>query len=273
VHDIGTNVGGLNYGELVVVEPFIGCGKCYACRIGKPNCCDNLQIIGIHRAGGFAEYVVAPAQNIHKVPAGLPPTWASFAEPIAIGVQATRRGDVRDGDTVLILGAGPIGLALIEVAQAKGATVYATDISQERLEFARTLGAHALVSDDTLPDKVKEITHGEGMPCVIEAAGNAKAMESTVDLVANGGRIVIVGLLKKGQMIQMPGLDFTRKEMTIHGSRASTNCFPEALNLLANGKIHYPKVATEFSLWDAPGVFEAMNATPGKYHKGVLLVQ
>jgi threonine dehydrogenase-like Zn-dependent dehydrogenase len=278
VHDIGANaesdlgVGGLSYGELVVVEPFIGCGKCYACRVGKPNCCDNLQIIGIHRPGGFAEYVTAPAKNIHKAPAGLSPAWASFAEPIAIGVQATRRGDVHAGDTVLILGAGPIGLALIEVAQAKGAKVYVTDISQERLDFARTLDAEALVSDETLPNNVKEITHGEGMPCVIEATGNAKAMESTVGLVANGGRIVIVGLLKKGQMIQMPGLDFTRKEMTIHGSRASTNCFPEALQLLAEGKIHYPEVATEFSMWDAPSVFEDMNATPGKYHKGVLMI-
>ena len=196
-HVIGTGVSGVSAGDLVVVEPFIGCGKCYACRAGKPNCCVHLRIIGIHQPGGFAEYVVAPASNIHKVPAGLSPAWASFAEPVAIGVQATRRGDVHAGDTVLILGAGPIGLALIEVAKARGAKVYVTDISPGRLAYAETLGAIALASDDTLLPKVLEITNGEGMPCVIEAAGNAKAMESTVDLVANGGRIVIVGLLKK----------------------------------------------------------------------------
>jgi L-gulonate 5-dehydrogenase len=161
---------------------------------------------------------------------------------------------------------------LIEVAKAKGARVYVTDIAPERLAFAETLGATALLSDETLLPKVMEITHGEGMPCVIEAAGNAKAMESTVELVANGGRVVIVGLLKKGQMIQLPGLDLTRKEMTIHGSRASANCFPEALALLANGRIHYPEVATEFSMWDAPAVFAEMNASPAKYHKGVLVL-
>jgi 2-desacetyl-2-hydroxyethyl bacteriochlorophyllide A dehydrogenase len=272
VHDVGANVQGIRPGELVVVEPFIGCGTCYACRVGKPNCCANLHIIGIHSAGGFAEYVVGPAKNIHTVPTGLTATWASFAEPIAIGVQATRRGEVHAGDAVLILGAGPIGLALIEVANAKGAKTYVTDISEERLEFAKTLGATAFTSDESLPDKIMEITNGEGMPCVIEAAGNAKAMESAIDLVANGGRVVIVGLLKKGALIQIPGLDLTRKEMTIHGSRASTNCFPEALSLLASGKIHYPKVATEFSMWDAPSVFADMNATPGKYHKGVLLI-
>jgi len=97
-------------------------------------------------------------------------------------------------------------------------------------------------------------------------------MESTVDLVANGGRIVIVGLLKKGQMIRIPGLDLTRKEMTIHGSRASTQCFPEALELLASGKIHYPEVATEFSMWDAPAVFAEMHASPALVHKGVLVI-
>ncbi len=187
-------------------------------------------------------------------------------------MQATRRGDVHAGDTVLILGAGPIGLALIEVANAKGAKTYVTDISTERLAFAKTLGAETLMSDEALLNNVMEITNGEGMPCVIEAAGNAKAMESTIDLVANGGRIVIVGLLKKGQTIQIPGLDLTRKEMTIHGSRASTNCFPEALDLLSSGKIHYPTVATEFSMWDAPGVFKDLNDQPGKVHKGVLLI-
>jgi 2-desacetyl-2-hydroxyethyl bacteriochlorophyllide A dehydrogenase len=272
VHEVGEGVTGLSAGELVVVEPFIGCGKCYACRAGKPNCCDHLRIIGIHHPGGFAEYVAGPAQNIHKVPAGLSASWASFAEPVAIGVQATRRGDVHEGDTVLILGAGPIGLALIEVAQAKGASVYVTDIAPERLAFAETLGATALLSDDTLLPKVLEITNGEGMPCVIEAAGNAKAMESTVELVANGGRVVIVGLLKKGQAIQIPGLDLTRKEMTIHGSRASATCFPEALALLASGRIHYPEVATEWSMWDAPAVFAEMNAAPAKHHKGVLVI-
>ncbi len=272
VTGIGEGVTDIREGELVVVEPFIGCGKCYPCRIGKRNCCANLQIIGAHRAGGFAEQVVAPAQNIHRVPAGMSATVASFAEPVAIGVQACRRGQVGPEDTVLILGAGPIGLALIEVARARGATVFVTDVMPERLEFARTLGAQTLQSDADLRRNVLDLTHGEGMPVVIEATGNVKAMESTVDLVASGGRIVIVGLVKQGTSVQFPGLDFTRKEMTVVGSRASVNCFPEALALLAAGKIHYPQVATEFSLWNAPEVFHDLDAHPGKVHKGVLVV-
>ncbi len=272
VHEVGAGAAGIAAGEFVVVEPFMGCGQCYACRVGKPNCCKNLQIIGAHVPGGFAEFVAAPATNIHKVPAGLSPTWASFAEPVAIGVQACRRGQVSADDLVLILGAGPIGLALIEVARAKGAHVWVTDISAERLAFAKTLGAETIASDDRLLPTILEMTDGDGMPVVIEATGNEKAMESTVALVAAGGRIVIVGLVAAGKLIALPGLDFTRKELTVVGSRASTQCFPEALHLLATGQIHYPNVATEFSMWDAPQVFAEMDAQPGKVHKGVLMI-
>src|SRR5688572_18510900 len=111
---------------------------------------------------------------------------ASFAEPVAIGVQACRRGNVSPGEYVLILGCGPIGLALIEVAKARGAKPVATDINDERLEFAKTLGADVLKADDHLLSNVLDQTNGEGAPVVIEATGNIQAMESTVHLVAAG---------------------------------------------------------------------------------------
>ena len=272
IAEMGSAVNRLQPGALVVVEPFLGCGRCYPCRVGKSNCCANLQIIGVHRAGGFAEFVIAPATHIHPVPAGLPQTWAAFAEPVAIGVQACRRGDVKAGEFVLILGAGPIGLALIEVALARGARPVVTDINESRLEFARSLGAQTLKSDGSLLENVLDQTDGEGAPVVIEATGNAQAMEATVGLVAAGGRIVILGLVKRGTMVQFPGLEFTRKEMTVVGSRASVNCFPEALQLLANGKIQYPKVATEISMWEAPSAFARLNENPGAVHKGVLVL-
>jgi L-gulonate 5-dehydrogenase len=271
VAEVGPEVNGLKAGQLVVVEPFLGCGQCYPCRVGKSNCCANLRIIGIHQAGGYADFVCAPATHIHAVPPGVSPVMASFAEPIAIGVQACRRGEVRAGEFTLILGAGPIGLALIEVAKARGARAVVTDVIDSRLEFARTLGAETLRADEHLLEHVLDQTRGEGAPVVIEATGNSTAMESTVNLVAAGGRIVIVGLVRKGTMVSFPALDFTRKEMTIVGSRASVNCFPESLELLASGRIQYPKVATEFKLWDAPDVFSKLNAAPGSVHKGVLL--
>jgi 2-desacetyl-2-hydroxyethyl bacteriochlorophyllide A dehydrogenase len=268
---VGDGVCDLCVGEAVVVEPFLGCGRCYPCRVGKSNCCANLQIIGVHRPGGYAESVLAPASHVHRVPEGLSLSFASFAEPVAIGVQACRRGGVSAGETVLILGCGPIGLALIEVARARGARAMAADLIPARREMAARLGAEALPADETLLPAVLARTNGEGAPVVIEATGSPRAMEATVDLVAAGGRIVIVGLVKQGVGVTFPALDFTRKEMTVVGSRCSVSCFPESLSLLASGAITYPKVATEFPLWEAPEVFAQLAATPGKVHKGVLI--
>ena len=271
VEACGPGTNGPAVGTRVVVDPFIGCGHCYPCRVGKRNCCANLTIVGVHREGGFADFVAAPVHNLNLVPDKLTAFEAAFAEPVAIGVQGCRRGMVTADDTVLVLGAGPIGLAIVEVARAHGAKVYATDISSERLAIAADLGATPIAGDDGLQQRVLDITNGEGMPVVMEATGAPSAMEQTIDLVAAGGRIVILGLVKKGQGITFPGLDFTRKEVTILGSRASVDCFPEALDLLASGKIHYPKIASSFALSEAPVVFAKLADNPMALHKAVFV--
>jgi L-gulonate 5-dehydrogenase len=271
VAEVGDGVTGYQVGQRVVVEPFIGCGHCYPCRIGRSNCCTTLTILGVNRAGGFAEYLTAPVTHIHTVPEGLTHTLAALAEPIAIAVQACRRGQVEAGDFVLILGCGPIGLALIEVAQMRGAHVVAADLLVDRLEFAAKLGAETLCADGALRQAILDKTNGEGAHVVIEATGSIKALEQTVDLVASGGRIVIVGLMKQGQRAALPALDFTRKEMTIVGSRASINCFPESLRLIAEGRIKLADGVSEFSLWDAPGVFKELGANPNSVRKAVLV--
>lgn len=260
-------------GSRVVVDPFIGCGHCYPCRIGKRNCCANLTIIGVHRDGGFADFVSVPARNLVPVPENLSDFEASFAEPVAIGVQGCRRGEVTAEDQVLVLGAGPIGLAIVEVAKARGATVYITDLSAERLAIAADLGAIPIEGGEGLVKRVLEITNGEGMPVVMEATGAVAAMQQTTELVASGGRIVILGLVKQGVGVTLPGLDFTRKEVTIHGSRASIDCFPEALALIASGHIHYPKIASRFALSEAPAVFARLADNPMAIHKAVFILE
>lgn len=271
VADVGSDVTGFSTSDRVVVEPFLGCGTCYACRIGKRNCCMALQIKGVTQPGGCAELLVSPVENVHRVPANVPLSTAALAEPLAIAVQACRRGDVRSGELVLILGCGPIGLALIEVARARGASVVATDLIASRLETAAMMGADTLLADANLLPRILELTDGEGAPVVIEATGSVSAIQQTVELVASGGRIVIVGLITEGLRASFPALDFTRKEMTVVGSRASVNCFPEALKLLAAGNLMLPTIAAEFDLWDAPKVFAEMSANPSFTHKGVLV--
>lgn len=271
VEAYGPGAGGPALGTRVVVDPFIGCGKCYPCRIGKRNCCANLTIIGVHCEGGFADYVAAPAGNLNVVPDALTDFEAAFAEPVAIGVQGCRRGLVTSDDAVLVLGAGPIGLAVVEVARAHGAKVYATDIAEARLATAAELGATPIAGGAGLLERVLEVTNGEGMPVVMEATGAIAAMEQTMDLVAAGGRIVLLGLVRKGIGLTLPGLDFTRKEVSIHGSRASVDCFPEALELLAAGKIRYPAIASSFPLGEAPAVFAKLADNPMALHKAVFI--
>lgn len=269
---LGPDTNGPAIGSGVVVEPFIGCGTCYPCRIGKPNCCANLRIVGIHCDGGFAEHLCAPVQNLHAIPPGLAMVDAAFAEPLAIGIQTCRRGNVSQGDRVLVLGAGPIGLAILEVARSYGAEVWITDINRRRLETAVQFGASP-VPAEALQEEILKLTNGEGVPVVIEATGSTAVMSQTIDLVAAGGRIVIVGLAKQGETASFPALDFTRKEVTLHGSRASADCFPEALRLLAGGGIRYTSLATRLSLEQAPEAFAALARDTSAYSKAVFVLE
>lgn len=267
---IGSEVTTIKPGDRVVVEPFLSCGVCYPCRIGKGNCCARLSVIGIHRDGGFAEFLAAPADRIHAVPANLSATVASFAEPVAIGLQAARRGQFSRHDTILVLGCGPIGLSIVEIARIGGAKVLALDVQEDRLEVARSFGAECFLAEPDVEARLFAMTEGEGFPVVVEAAGKAPAMEQACRLVAPGGRVVIMGVLNNGVEVRMEGINLIRKEMTILGSRASVGCFPEALDLLSKGMITYPQIATSFSMWDAPQLFADFTAHPGAVHKGVL---
>jgi len=271
IDQVGSSVNSFKVGQRVAIDPFVGCGKCYPCRIGKYNCCANLHILGVHSQGGFAEYLCVPANKLYLVPDDLPLHVAAFAEPIAIGIQACNRAEVTSADTVLIMGCGPIGMVTIEVAINRGARVIAADINEQRLRIAAQMGAEVLISDNNIVRKIHELTNNEGAAVVIEATGVKQVMEQMVELVAAGGRIVIVGLVPAGVGVTFPGLDFTRKELTILGSRTNRNCFPEALELLNSKKIVFPTLAKSFSLWDSPGLFNRLAENPGLYHKAVLL--
>lgn len=272
VAEVGPEVARFRRDDLVVIEPVVGCEHCYSCRHGKPNCCMNFCLIGLHRPGGYAELCLAPEKNVHAVPAALDPVVASFAEPLTIGLQACRRGEVSAGDYCLILGAGPIGLAILEVARLRGARVVITDLNEDRLAVAGELGAETLRAGNHLEAAVLEQTRNDGADIVIEATGNPKAVESTIALVAAGGRVVIVGLVKQGVGVTFPGLDFTRKEVNLLGSRNSVTCFPEAIALLASGAVKYPRVATTLPLWESVPVFAQLHQNPAALHKAVLVL-
>ena len=228
----------LNPGDPVVIEPLIPCGTCYPCRKGKYNCCSNLKVIGAHIDGGFAEYLVVPENRVHKIPIGMPFDLAATCEPYSIGHHSTSRAAITPGETVLIIGSGAIGLTAIDFAKIAGARVMVTEISPFRREMALKFGADIVVdpSGENLLNRVLDETSGEGAGVVIEATGDPRVMESTENLVAAGGSIVIAGLTT--DKVAFTGINFTKREMNILGTRNSAGEFPAVIDAIASGKTH-----------------------------------
>ncbi len=191
---------------------------------------------------------------------------------MAIGVQGCRRGMVTADDTVLVLGAGPIGLAIVEVARARGAKVYATDISAERLATAADLGATPIAGGDGLLERVLELTNGEGMPVVMEATGAAAGHGADDRSRRRRRPHRHPRPRQEGQGVTFPGLDFTRKEVTILGSRASVDCFPggaRPARLAARSTTR--RSPARFALGEAPAVFAKLADNPMALHKAVFV--
>ena len=146
VIEIGNDVQNLSVGDHVSINPVISCGHCNACKKGRGNVCRNLTVIGVHTDGGFREYLSVPASNAMKVASFIPWEQAAIIEPYTVAAQVNSRGGIKHGDTVLILGAGPIAIAILQVAKMKGARVIITDLVEERLKLADEAGADFVIN-------------------------------------------------------------------------------------------------------------------------------
>lgn len=219
----------LPVGSQVVVEPLIRCGTCYACSLGRYNCCENLKLVGVHCEGGFQEYLVVPEMLLHEAK-GLPANVAAFAEPLSIAMQACRRGRVTSDDHVLILGAGPIGLAAVIACKRLGAQVAISDLVSSRLAKARKLGADLVfyAADDS-PDRIREWS-GSGVTVVLDAVGVAPALQMGVDVLRAAGRLVMIGISR--QDLPIPISTIVGKEIDVLGSRNSAQLFADAVAAL-----------------------------------------
>lgn len=209
-------------GQVCVVNPYLSCGTCHACRLGKPNCCMKIAVLGVHRDGGMTEYLSLPAANLIAVD-GMSPDQCAMVEFLAIGAHAVRRGTVGGRDRVLVVGAGPIGLGVALFAGLSGGTVTVIDRDPTRLEAARTLCAPAdtVVADDKADAQLLDATNGDGFDVVFDATGSPRAMEHGFGYVANGGRYVLVSVVQGNISFADP--DFHRRELTLLGSRNATS--------------------------------------------------
>lgn len=215
------NGSSLHAGDMVYVMPYISCGNCVACNSGKPNCCSNIQVLGVHRDGGLAEYLALPESFVFKVD-GISYDEAAMLEFLAIGAHAVRRGNVQKDQRVLVVGAGPIGLAAMIFSKLRGAHVTALDSREDRLNFCRDVLKidHIVCVGENDEKRLSDITNGNFYDVVFDATGNPRAMERGFNFIAHGGHYVLISVVRDSITFFDP--DFHKRETTLLGSRNAT---------------------------------------------------
>lgn len=213
---------GFKIGETVTFIPYFSCGECIACRMGKPNCCSHLKVCGVHQDGGMGEYLSVPSASLVHGD-GLSVDELALVEPLAIGAHGVRRAEIKKGEYVLIMGAGPIGLGTMEFARIAGAHVIALDVNDKRLQFCKDKLHVSHTINALSPDvasQLMHITNGDMPTVVIDATGNLKAINTGFQYMAHGGRYVLIGLQKGEICFSHP--EFHKREATLMSSRNAT---------------------------------------------------
>jgi 2-desacetyl-2-hydroxyethyl bacteriochlorophyllide A dehydrogenase len=262
---------GFEKGETVTFIPYFNCGICIACKSGKPNCCAEIKVCGVHVDGGMAEYLNVPTYSlVHG--GGLCYDDLALVEPLAIGAHAIRRADVKPGEYVLVIGAGPIGLGIMEFARIAGAKVIAMDLNTKRLAFCRDrlkIDHIINVSTEDVLGQLAAITKGDMPTVVIDATGSLKAINGGFQYMAHGARYVLVGLQKEDITLSHP--EFHKREATLMSSRNATRkdfehvitSMKESLVQPANyitHRVQFDQVPNQFESWLDPanGVIKVM---------------
>ncbi|MTT32636.1 alcohol dehydrogenase catalytic domain-containing protein [Terrilactibacillus sp. BCM23-1] len=232
-------------GDRVVIEPTLSCGSCDACRSGQYHVCNTLQLIGIDHHGGFAEYVSVPVHCLHKIPMTVTDEQAAVTEPVAVAIHTVRRSSLQIGDTVLILGAGPIGLLIGLAARNAGAgDIIISDISPFRLEKAKELGFH--VVDSKTEDVVQVVlsqTNGKGADVVFEVAGHQATIDQMLPAIKFQGKVTVVSVFKNNPQIDLAAMHF--RELSLTTTRCYTHDdFKAALRLMEDGRIDVASIVS-----------------------------
>ncbi|WP_027477453.1 zinc-binding alcohol dehydrogenase family protein [Curvibacter gracilis] len=251
--------GRLAVGDVVYVMPYLSCGQCVACRQGKTNCCVNIQVLGVHRDGAFTEYLSLPEAFVHKAE-GVTLDQAAMIEFLAIGAHAVRRGRVQAGQRVLVVGAGPIGMAAMIFARLRGAEVTALDGRHDRLDFCqRELGvARTVALGEGDEAQLAAATQNEFFDLVFDATGNARAIERGFGFVAHGGQYVLISVVR--DTISFSDPEFHKRETTLLGSRnATTEDFETVLSAMRAGQVPTAALNTHrMALADVPAAFATL---------------
>jgi 2-desacetyl-2-hydroxyethyl bacteriochlorophyllide A dehydrogenase len=260
---VETSHPGFSRGEAVTIIPYFNCGDCIACHSGKPNCCARLNVCGVHVNGAMTDYFSVPSYSLVHGD-GLSYDELALVEPLAIGAHGIRRADVKTDEYVLVVGAGPIGLGIIEFARIAGAKVIVMDVQENRLAFCKDKlkVVHTInPARENAAEKLSEITNGDMPGVVIDATGNLKAINQSFQYLSHGGKYVLVGLQKGDISFSHP--DFHKREVTLMSSRNATReDFEHVLACIKKGwidptnyithRVGFEEVKDEFANWLKP---------------------
>ncbi len=269
---VGPGVEDIRPGDRCSVEPYMNCGTCFACRRGQGNCCTSLEVIGVMVDGGLRERFLIRADKLHPS-TKLTYDQLALVETLAIGCHASDRGESRQGDHVLIIGAGPIGLATLEFVRLTGAEITVMDMVPDRLDFCRRIYgvAHTVVAkgDGSEAEQLNAITNGDRHAVVIDATGSNRSMSACLAYAAHTGTVVYVGITSGEVTFPHPVLH--RPELNLKGSRnALPKDFPRIIDLIERGVINtqpwithrttFDRVIDEFETFTRPetGVIKAV---------------
>jgi 2-desacetyl-2-hydroxyethyl bacteriochlorophyllide A dehydrogenase len=268
--DAGSDI---RIGSTVTINPYLSCNTCHACRLGKPNCCMNIRVMGVHIDGGMAEYVSIPKEAVIEVE-GLSFDQAAMVEFLSIGMHAVRRGSVTSVDKVLVVGAGAIGMGVTLFARVAGADVFLIDTNASRLERAKTIcpGIETAVADAEVYALLEKETDGNFFDVVFDASGNASAMTKGFAYVAHGGRYVLVSVVNQDITFSDP--EFHKREMQLIGSRNATrHDFRLVIDMIKGGVIPVEKLHTHsLQARDLPARLPDLLKAPGDLLKAIVTI-
>lgn len=270
VTDVGSGVHGFKQNDRVAIDPNISCGHCYYCRRGDVHLCSNLRALGVDIDGGMAEYSIVPENQLYHVPVNLSAVAAAFIEPVSCVVHGIDKAQITPGDTVAIVGAGTIGLLMLQMVKSVGAvrTIVIEPLPRKQL-IAREIGADMAVSPQEALSAVMDSTQ-VGADVVIECVGKPQTAQQALTLCRRGGRVEFFGVCPVGEKIEIEPNEVYFKELTIVGSYVNPNTFSRAIALLSSGVIRTEKFSV--SKFPLNGVREALESLrQGEVIKNIIL--
>lgn len=237
VEQVGADVVRLKPGDHVVFDPVVSCGTCKTCLSGHQNVCGDVRCFGVQMDGGFQDYITVDENRLYQYPTGISFEQAALAEPFSIAANILSRSHACAEDSIVIIGAGTIGLAILQAAKGLGCRVLVSDVQEKKLDFAQKFGADRIVNSKSqnLYEQVEIFSPG-GADIIIDAVGIAPLTELAIDLAAPEARVVVIGF--DGTPAKIPPVKITKKELTLIGSRMNCNQFPKVIEWMEKGSIH-----------------------------------